>query len=253
MPPIKWRDQDVDLLRKQIRNFNRKIDRLTKKGAPEVVRALPPKLSMKTARQQIETRSDYNRLLKSIGRFTERGSEEIIRTRAGVEAPKFEVKELEARVRTINAQRKARLAKLGPTEPGDLPRMGRIKEAALLPKMAVGKVKPKDWAEYKRSVLLASDPNIQRQRKEQYRQNYFDRIDAIFPEEEAEFIKGKLKELPIDDFIDSSLTTEELSIKFTYDPLPAAVIRNAIRDNIEDAIGLTSPFYETIETTKEEV
>ena len=244
MAKMKWRESDVDLLRKEVRNFNRKIDRLAKKGVPEVVAALPPKLSMKTARQNISSRADYNRLMKQIGRFTERGSEQIIRTRAGVQAPKFEIKEVEARQRQINAERKARLEKLGPIDRGNLPLMGRIKEASLLPKKPVGKVKPEDWAEYKRSIYTATNQDIKQQRKIQYRKNFEDRIDALFPEEEAETIKKKIEEIPIDDFVDTSLTTEELSINFTYDPQRAEVLRNEIRDALEDELGIVTGFEE---------
>lgn len=245
MPPIKWREQDVDLLRKQIRNFNRKIDRLMKAGAPEVKAALPPKMSMKTARAQIETRADYNRMLKSIGRVTARGSEKLVTTKGGVTAPEFEIKELQARVRFINAQRKKRLAKLPEIEPGDLPMMGRVTREQLKPKTAPGKIVPSGWEKYKESVYKQSSPEYYKTGDARYVQNYIKGIEENFSKKDADAIKQMIKDNYTDEeFVMTSLENEELSISFQYDPIAKAVKRKAIYEELYRKIKNVESFNE---------
>ncbi len=233
MPNIKWRQEDVDLLRKEIRNFNRKIDRLMKTGSPEVKAALPPKMSMKTARAEIQTRADFNKTLKSIKRLTTRGSEQMIKTKGGVTAPKFEVKELEARVRSINARRKAQLGRIGEVSPGDKPMMGRIREANLRPKQAPGKIKPKDWAAYKESVYKQTSKDYLKKKNKQYRENYYTGLETLFTEEEMEEIRDKLDQFTDEEFADLSLSDDVLYVSFYSDPLAKEVKRSLIRDKID--------------------
>lgn len=245
MPPIKWREQDVDLLRKQIRNFNRKIDRLMKAGAPEVKAALPPKMSMKTARSQIETRADYNRMLKSIGRVTARGSEKLVTTKGGVTAPEFEIKEMQARVRLINAQRKNRLAKLPEIEPGNLPMMGRVEREQLKPRKPVGKIKPEGWEKYKRSVYKQSDPKYYKEGDKRYRENYLKGYKDNLGEKNAKIVEKIIKDNFTDEeFFLLSIENDKLSIDYTYDAIEAEIRRKAIYRELYGAIKKTASFSE---------
>lgn len=234
--PIKWRPEDVDQLRRQIKNFNAKVDRLMKKGTPEVKAALPPKMSMKSAKAGISTRSDYNKLLKSIGRFTERGSETIIKTKAGVKAPKFEIKEIEARVRSINAERRKARQRLGAVDAGNKPLMGRIKDNAYLPKKGAGKVKPKDWEEYKKSVMKQSAPGYKKNLDAAYKEHYMTMLDNLFTDEDdaedLQMMKDKIDSMSVEDFIDESLTDDVLYIQFYRDPLEKKVKKELIKDKI---------------------
>lgn len=229
MPPIKWREQDVDLLRKQIRNFNRKVDRLMKAGSPEVKAALPPKMSMKTARAQISTRSEFNKTIKSISRFTERGSEKLIKTKGGVTAPKFEIKELEARVRTINAERKKRLQRLPEVPAGNIPMMGRVEREQLKPKKPVGKVKPEGWEKYKRGVYKQSDPNYYKSGDKRYKENYLKAYREYLGEDDAKIVEQMINENFTDEeFVLRALEDESMSIDYIYDPIQAQVKRQSI-------------------------
>lgn len=245
MPPIKWREQDVDLLRKQIRNFNRKVDRLMKAGTPEVKAALPPKMSMKTARTQISTRAEFNKTLKSISRFTERGSEQLIKTKGGVTAPKFEIKELEARVRSINAHRKKRLEKLPPIPPGNLPMMGRVEREQLKPRKPVGKIKPEGWEKYKRSVYKQSAPEYYKEGDKRYRENYLKGYRDNLGAENAKIVEKIIKDNFTDEeFFLMSITNEKLSIDYTYDAIQAEARRQAIYRELYAHITKTDSFSE---------
>ena len=62
---IKWRLQDRKTLARTVKNFNAKITRLEKKH-PELKEFLPEKISVKDLKNNIETRQDFNRELKSL-------------------------------------------------------------------------------------------------------------------------------------------------------------------------------------------
>ena len=234
MANIRWREQDIDLLRKEIRNYNRKIDRLMKTGVPEVKAALPPKMSLKTARSQIKTRSEFNATIKSIKRLTARGSEQIIKTRSGVTAPKFEIKEIEARVRTINARRKQQLSRLGTIEQGNIPMMGRVREAHLQPKKPVGKIHPEDWKEYKRSVMKQSDNSYRQRMNEQYKANYLKGLEELFDADEIAYIRKKIDKYSVEEFVEMSLSDDVLYVQFYADPLARETKRALIMDKINN-------------------
>lgn len=234
MANIRWREQDVDLLRREIRNYNRKIDRLMKTGSPEIKAALPPKMSLKTARSQIGTRSEFNATIKSIKRLTARGSEEIIKTRGGVKAPKFEIKEIEARVRSINARRKQQLSRLGTIEPGNKPMMGRVRDANLRPKKPVGKIRPEDWDEYKRSVMKQSDKLYRARMAAQYKANYFKGLEELFSDEELTEIRKKIDKYSDEEFVEMSLSDDVLFVQFYSDPLARETKRSLIIDKINN-------------------
>ena len=131
MSSIRWRESDIDKLRKEIERFNRKITRLKQKGDPVVTAALPERLSYKKLKKDIVSRSELNRLYKSIERFTARGSEQKVKTKSGVETTKFELADIRARVASINARRKAQLKALGKLDAGNIPLMGRVRDQAL--------------------------------------------------------------------------------------------------------------------------
>lgn len=229
MPPIKWREQDVDLLRKQIRNFNRKVDRLMKAGSPEVKAALPPKMSMKTARAQISTRAEYNKTLKSISRFTERGSEQLIKTKGGVVAPKFEIKDIQARLRSINAQRKKRLEKLPPIPPGNIPMMGRVAREQLSPKESLGKIKPEGYEKYKRGIYKQSAPDYYKEGDKLYKENYLKAFRDNLGEEGAKIVEKIISENFTDEeFFLASIENTKLYIGYIYDAIEAEIRRQDI-------------------------
>ena len=242
---MKWRDEDVDQLRREIRNFNRKVDRLMKKGSPEVKAALPPKLSMKTAKAGIQSRADYNRQLKQIQRFTEKGSEQLMKTKGGVTAPKFEIKEMQARVQIINAARKKRLQKLPEPEMGNLPLMGRISRENLKPKTAPGKIKPEGWEKYKRSVYKQSDPAYYKEGDKRYKENFLKGYKETLGEKDADIVRKMIENnLTDEQFFLASIENEQMAIGFVYDPIDKEERRKKIYRELYSNISKKKSFTE---------
>lgn len=70
-PNIRWRQSDNESLRKAVKNYNAKITRLAK-SKPELKDHLPERASMKTLREKIGTRADFNRQLGKLQEFAQR-------------------------------------------------------------------------------------------------------------------------------------------------------------------------------------
>ena len=88
---IKWRKSDYLQLGKAVKEFNRKIDKLQ---AMEEKSYLPSKIEYADAKENIVTRAELNRVLKSLRRFKMEGAEDLYTTKAGEEITRWERQEL---------------------------------------------------------------------------------------------------------------------------------------------------------------
>lgn len=108
---IKWRKVDEQKARKAIKAFNAKID-YQAKAHPEKVPYLPEKMSMKTFKKNIATRSDFNRSLTSIENFRKRGAETLVTNNNGETTTAWRLKETKKAVSRINRIREKNNAQL---------------------------------------------------------------------------------------------------------------------------------------------
>ena len=77
---IKWSEADEKELKRVVRNYNAKINRVIKKN-PELKNSLPTKLTSKDVselKSWIVTRQDFNRELNSLKRFSNKGAEDML-------------------------------------------------------------------------------------------------------------------------------------------------------------------------------
>lgn len=97
---IKWRKGDYISLGKAVSQFNRKINELQKE---ETRNYLPDVLNYADIKENITTRRELQRVIKSLRRFKEKGAEDLYRTQAGEEITKWERRELgiESRIAQI--------------------------------------------------------------------------------------------------------------------------------------------------------
>lgn len=106
---IKWKQTDYLQLGKAVKEFNRKIDRLQ---ALEEKSYLPSKIDYQEAKENIATRSELNRILKSLRRFKTEGAEELYTTKAGEEISRWERNELAIQSRITSRRLKNELKAL---------------------------------------------------------------------------------------------------------------------------------------------
>ena len=108
---INWREEDTKELTRVVRNFNAKIQRLSKTN-PGITNLLPEKVSASELKNLINTRQDLKRELNALNRFSKRGSETIVEIQEndyGLKTTKWQRTEMNRRVGVINRKRKARL------------------------------------------------------------------------------------------------------------------------------------------------
>lgn len=101
---IRWKRQDYLTLGRAVAAFNKKINSL---NAEEKKLYLPELQNYKEVKENITTRSELNRVINSLRRFSRVGAEELYTTEAGEQITKWERRELGIMSRT--AQRRLTL------------------------------------------------------------------------------------------------------------------------------------------------
>ena len=211
---IRWSESDSQQLSKAVRNFNAKVKRLEKKfeGQSDVV--IPEKVTMKEMRDLIGTRRDLNREIKSLQKFTQRGSETLVKanTENTIYLTKWQSNELVNRANRINKQRIQRKEELENKElisrgkslgytRGDLG-MGKadvlhLRETnAFTPKMNKSDIKWK-FKHYKKE----SQSDYWKKRDIQTRENYIKAMQTNMGIKDTSHIVEKIRKLDIDEFL----------------------------------------------------
>ena len=83
---FRYTNEDTKRLKKAINNYNKKVSRLEKVNHPY----LPSKVSLDDVKGNIVNKWDYNRQIKYLEQFTNRGSEKLIVTEGGATLTKYE-------------------------------------------------------------------------------------------------------------------------------------------------------------------
>ena len=91
---INWKRKDYITLGRAVAAFNKKINEL---NAEEKKVYLPEVLNYPEVKENIKTRSELNRVINSLRRFTQKGAEDIYTTKAGEKMTKWERRELSLR------------------------------------------------------------------------------------------------------------------------------------------------------------
>ena len=77
-------------INKTIKNFNQKIARLEKQEKE----LLPEKITKKELKESVYTRTELQRKLKELQRFSKRGAEEVVKTSGGVKLTKYNLENI---------------------------------------------------------------------------------------------------------------------------------------------------------------
>lgn len=101
---IKWRESDFEEVRRVVKNYNAKLNRLSDRD--DLADLLPEKVTAKEIISKIKTRQAFNLELNKMKRFTRRGSEELVTNKEGVTDIKYNINEFSIFKRVENAARK---------------------------------------------------------------------------------------------------------------------------------------------------
>lgn len=211
---IRWSEQDTEEINKVVRNFNAKINRLTKKN-PEIANVLPEKVSTKQLKELINTRQDLHRELNALKRFSKRGAEKIVTvpdTEYDLKVTHWQRTEMNRRIGIINRRRKTRLEELQNTEMtsrgqslgytrGQLG-MGKAEEVALQPMKAFYRTMGNaDLKKRWQSILTQSQSDYFTKRDYQVRDNYIQGLKQNYNEDDIKDIIDKIQSMDIQDFL----------------------------------------------------
>lgn len=108
---IRWRDRDTQQLARKVKNFNAKLTRLTKSN-PALAEILPERVSAKALKHDITNRQEYNRVIKALSAFTEKGAEQVVTGKQGVTTTKWQLQQVKKAVAIENRRRKKEAERL---------------------------------------------------------------------------------------------------------------------------------------------
>lgn len=236
---IRWRDSDTQELQRLIKNYNAKLTRLSKKEG-NFVDYLPERMTVTKAKAKIETRDDYKRLLQSLQRFTERGSETLITTKRGAKMTQWELDEIELirkRENRLRERERKRLEKQKvkiANEPQSATRaqMGSIQSNELKElTQNVETMNQTEWNKFKTAMEKRFSEKYTDKERLYKQVNYMRGLhNAGFDEELINYIST----IPQEKFMEILSTDEVGYFEFIYDPIDLAVKQDKLWDLWEE-------------------
>ena len=176
---IRWRAEDSRVLQRAINSFNRNVRKLRKtEGKADY---LPDTVNYNEIRDNIISRKEFNRVIKSLRNFSKKGASDIYETPAGEKITKWEYSEIKkARNRAIRnlTIEKSKIQFENKTE-----FMGnkRIREIEATIKN-LGELETKKGYDFKRIKTRAEvlgNLDLQLQRAITYKQNYLNALEQM--------------------------------------------------------------------------
>ena len=247
-------------INRTIKNFNQKIARLEKQERE----LLPSKITKKDLKSSVYTRSELQRKLKELQRFSKRGAEDIITTRGGVKLTQYELQNIKrenARVkrnitREINRLKVNKPKIFGKSQTATFSQMG---DTDFLNLVARRKALEKDInvlsrEEFERFTKLVEKTGRNQQYMNSiFKENYVDMLTDLayyfdYDNDKLNLLKQKLMNLKPNDFM--KLFKEDKSIRAILDYYPVVTNSfNAINpDDIkEDVINLYDNLIDNID------
>ena len=215
---IRWKEGELEDLRREIARYNRKIEKMRKTGVDLGMGSLPERGKIRNVKA-MSSRSELNAFKKSMQRVLKPGSTELVKTKKGVVIPRYEREEINALNARINARRRKAYARAQEARSsGDLPLMGRIKANEAKPRRALKDVTPAGYKEYKRVAKNEGAVDYVARREKMYRQNYYKMIDRLYTEKDARKIKRRLSRISDSELVQKTVDEEEISFSIGSPP-----------------------------------
>lgn len=209
---IKWRESDTKELTRVVKNFNAKINRLNKSGSNAI---LPDKVKVSELKKLIGTRTDLQREINMLKRFSKKGAEKpvvIEGNENNLTITKWQRTEMNRRVAIINRKRKERFDLLQDLEvysrgqglgykKGDIG-MGRLSEHTLKPMNAFTRSMDKGDLKAKwNSIMKESPTDFFKDTDFRLKENYINSILTHYNEEDVKDVIETIRNMDIKDFI----------------------------------------------------
>lgn len=247
-------------INRTIKNFNQKIARLEKQERE----LLPSKISKKELKNSVYNRAELQRKLKQLQRFSERGAEEVITTKGGVQLTQYDLSNLKrenARIkrnitREINRLKVDKPKIFGKKQTSSFSEMGDTDFLNLVARRKalekdINKLSREDFERF--TKLVEKTGRNQQYMNNIFKQNYFEMLTDLayyfdYDNDKLNLLKQKLMNLKPNDFL--KLFKEDKSIRAILDYYPVVTNSfNAINpDDIkEDVINLYDNLIDNID------
>ena len=221
---IRWRESDLQELQRVINNFNAKIYR-TRKNHPELTEYLPATISKKQAMNDIYSRADYNKLIASYKRFTQKGSEKIVKSDRGATATRWAIDEFKRNQRAENISRAMKKKQLMEAEVTNtnkptgykVKEMGSIRENSLQPSKK--KFHNMSMTEFEKASKLFEKKMLDSYKIEQKQQMIRNYMKGLIREGFSDDMISLMNAVDPDTFYQTMITERQASFDFIYDPL----------------------------------
>lgn len=215
---IRWSRSDAMKLSHAVRNFNKKINELQKE---ENKLYLPDTIEYKETKENITTRKELNRFIKSLKRFSLEGAEDLYTTEAGEQITKWERKELGIQRGIAKRRLKKELqAELTPTNNGfSKAQMGSLRYRELQAQIKnLDKIETATGYEFnrlKRRIQNIGTSDYVMRKSIIYRENYIKVMERYENFENYEKLMNRLKAIknPINffDYVSKNELTQDLT------------------------------------------
>lgn len=222
---IRWRDKDIEVLKKTINNFNRRVTRASKKSPDYSY--LPAKLNFKNEMNKIATRRDFNNLIKSLNRFNSKTAIPV-KNDMGTTTTKWQLIETKLKLRNINKERNKTRSNINPYIGLDnTADSNNLKER----KLNFNKKNQSDWEQFVERINKQDSDYFKQERMNTYKDNYISAFSELIGDED---IIKRLKTIPPTLLLQWIYEEPILSIDFIYDPLEAQIKSEQISKHLAE-------------------
>lgn len=179
---INWKRSDYITLGKAISKFNKKINELQ---SEENKLYLPDLINYKDIKENIKTRTELNRVVNSLRRFSKEGAEELYITEAGEQITKWERKELGIMSRTAQKRLTQELKELNePNKEGiSKVQMGSLRQKEIEAQLKnLKKIEEKAGYEFerlKRRIEYLGTSDYTLKMSYVYRKNFMEQLENL--------------------------------------------------------------------------
>lgn len=232
---IKWRRADEDLLRRTVKNFNRKINRVAK-AHPELAKYQPEKANFKELRKQLQQlpRSEFKKEIARMQRYSVKGAEKIREADTGGFVTNYSFREITIYRQIINREKAKRRKEKQFT--GEKAMEGNKfiseREAGLLPERAPKQLTEAGWREVEMRLYRQQRADYREKRQEQYRENILTAVSRVYGGGSA--VLWALSKLTAQQLIDFYYESPYLSFDYIYSEQERQIIEDTILDEIQD-------------------
>lgn len=221
---INFRDVDKENLKREIKNYNRRLETVMKKGDSELNSLLPPKMSYKDVKSDIFSRRDYNAKIRSLQRFTAKTA--VADNIGSISSTAYEKKELQYMIQRENALKKQERSQRGFSwESGSMgtPEEMELRSTKLSFAKTSNLTRKNLESILKRSKWFNTDMGRLR-RMQLFKDNYIKAVQNTFGDKSNELV-SKIKKLSVQKFYDLYYTNHYLFFEYIYDDLMDEDIR----------------------------